>query len=521
LPNTQGFRSLRQQLPNAMADRRTFLRHALSAGAGLWLAPDLVLADPYRPAFHLSASGLPGLGAPVRIRGRLTAGGRPVPGVALSDGYDVTRTGADGTYELLSSDRQRFVFMTVPAGYEIPVSSTGTAAFYQPILANWAGEMAADFALTPGRGPAGGASHAFLAVGDTQTQTRFEMARLHAESVPDMRRTVEHLGGRAAFGLAVGDIMFDDLSLYPDYEEAVRKVGLPFFQAVGNHDLDQDAGTDPDSVRTFERRFGPSYYSFDRGEVHYVVLDDVMWHASGYIGHIGAEQVAWLSRDLGLVEAGRTVVVFLHIPGMSKQEFRNGRSGASITTSVTNRELLYRMLEPFNAHLISGHTHENEHVFEGGVHEHVLGTTCGAWWTDQICHDGTPNGYAVYEVSGSQVSWRYKSTDLPRSAQMRLYAAGSDPAFPTEIMANVWDWDPAWEVVWLEDGVQRGVLEPRIGLDPLAVARFDGPNVPSHRTWVQPAPTEHLLRADTTGASGSVVVQATDRFGRVYTSQLS
>jgi C terminal of Calcineurin-like phosphoesterase/N terminal of Calcineurin-like phosphoesterase len=495
-----------------MPTRRDFLSRALAAGAGLSLVPAAVLADPYRPALHRAPWGVP-----IRIRGRVASGGRGLPGVRVSDGFDVTLTNADGTYELLSSDRQRFVFVSVPSGYAIPVSDSGTARFFKTVVANGTGEMTVDFALKPGPDDS---EHAFLAVGDTQTQTPFEMGRLHAESVPDMQRTIARLGARTSFGLACGDIMFDDLSLYPEYERAVRDIGIPFFQAVGNHDLDLDAGTDPDSVRTFERFFGPSYYSFDRGEVHYVVLDDVLWHASGYIGHIGAEQFTWLSRDLKSLEAGRTVVVFLHIPGLSTGEFRKGNTRASVTNSLTNREHLYRLLEPWNAHLISGHTHENEHVMEGGVHEHVLGTTCGAWWSGEICHDGTPNGYAVYEVSGSAVSWRYKGTGLPSTAQMRAYGPGADSARPDEAIINVWDWDPAWEVVWMEDGVQRGALESRVGRDPLAIARFDGPDKPSHRPWVQPALTNHLLYADVSSAAGSIVIQATDRFGRVYGLQL-
>ncbi|MFT4603656.1 MAG: hypothetical protein ACI9W4_000371 [Rhodothermales bacterium] len=498
---------------SAMSSRRRFIRTSLTAGAALWLTPEAVLADPYR-----LATGLRSGAGPVRIRGEVMADGRPLAGVAVSDGLDVTTTGSDGGYELISTDRQRFVFVSVPSGHQVPQTGNGIAAFYEPIRFGEDRTMRADFRLRSGQDDS---NHAFLAVGDTQTQTDFEMDRFHAESVPDLARTVSGLGERAAFGIAVGDIMFDDLSLFPRYEEGVRQIGVPFFQAVGNHDLDRDAGTDPDSIKTFERRFGPPYYSFDRGDVHYVVLDDVFWHASGYIGHLDADQIAWLGRDLALVEDGRTVVVFLHIPGYSRQHERRGERQPSPSVALTNRELLYRMLAPFNAHLISGHTHENEHVFEGGVHEHVLGTTCGAWWTDQICHDGTPNGYGVYEVSGSEVKWRYKSTDLPSSAQMRLYAAGTDPENPRELLANVWDWEPGWDVVWMEDGVQRGALESRLGMDPIAVARFEGADAPSHRTWVQPQLTEHMLRADVGDATGSVVVQATDRFGRVYSSQLS
>ncbi|MBO6575988.1 MAG: calcineurin-like phosphoesterase C-terminal domain-containing protein [Rhodothermales bacterium] len=492
-----------------MPSRRTFLRSALVAAPGLWLAPELVLADPYRPALHRRLGG-----APVRIRGTVSAGGSGLAGVAVSDGFDVTVTTADGSYELISSDRQRFVFVSTPAGFRIPTTGMGTAAHYLPIRPDDSGDMTANFSLEPGHDDT---EHSFLALGDTQTQTAFEMQRLHAESVPDMQRVTARLSN-AAFGIAVGDIMFDDLSLFPEYERAVSRIGIPFFQAVGNHDLDMDAGVDPESVKTFERHFGPAYYSFDRGAVHYVVLDDVLWHGSGYIGHLSADQLTWLARDLRLVEDGRTVVVFLHIPALSSQYRRRGQDRPSTSVSLTNRELLYRLLEPFNAHLISGHTHENEHVLEGGVHEHVLGTTCGAWWSDDICHDGTPNGYAVYSVRGDALSWRYKSTGQVFSSQMRLYAPRDGQP---ELIANVWDWDPAWQVVWLEDGVQRGRLEPRVGLDPLSVSRFDGDDAPAHRTWVQPMPTEHLLHADISDARGSVVVEAVDRFSRTYSSRLS
>lgn len=444
--------------------------------------------------------------------------GKGIPGVVVSDGLDVTRTGRDGLYTLDTTDRQRFVFMSTPSGYQIPRRDTGVASFYAPVVDSGRGRMAADFAVEPIEG--GDDTHAFLALGDTQTQTPYEMGRLHDESVPDMLATISDLGDQPVFGLACGDIMFDDLSLYPEYERAVRRLDLPFFQVVGNHDLNFDAGSDPDSVRTFERHFGPSYYSFNRGEIHYVVLDDVLWHSSGYIGHIGSDQLAWLQRDLAQVEPGSTVIVFQHIPSLSTNFRRSGESRPSDSVSVTNREHVYRLLEPFEAHIISGHTHENEHVFEGGTHEHVLGTTCGAWWADVICHDGTPNGYAVYEASGSSFTWRYKGTGLDASEQIRVYARGSDPSAPTEVVANVWDWDPAWRVVWYEGADQRGEMARRIGRDPLAVERFDGSDKPSHRPWVQPVPVNHLFYAPVSEGATKVIVEATDRFGRVYTSGL-
>ena len=495
-----------------MFSRRNFLKHAVLIGGASFLDPGALFVDPHRPVLHRPVSG-----APVRVRGRITSGRRGIAGVAVSDGFEVTVTDRRGNYELISSDRQHHVFASMPAGYEIPRQEAGTASFFHPIRADRKGEMQANFAFSPIEG--GDNQHAFLALGDTQTQTAYEMERLHAESVPDMMETAARLAV-PAFGLACGDIMFDDLTMYPEYERAVRRIDLPFFQVVGNHDLNFDAPSDPGSVRTFEQHFGPSYYSFNRGEVHYVVLDDVLWHAAGYIGHIGAEQLAWLERDLAQVEQGRTVVVFLHIPALGTRFRRNTENTPPITSSVTNRAHLYRLLEPYNAYLISGHTHENEHVFEGGVHEHVLGTTCGAWWADHICYDGTPNGYAVYEANGSSLSWRYKGTGQPADHQIRVYGRGADPTAPSEVVANVWDWDPAWQVKLYVGGEYRTVMAPRIGLDPMAVELFDGSSLPAHRPWVQPVPTDHMFYAPLDEGEADVLVEATDRFGRVYTARL-
>jgi len=42
---------------------------------------------------------------------------------------------------------------------------------------------------------------------------------------------------------------------------------------------------------------------------------------------------------------------------------------------------------------------------------------CGAWWSGDVCWDGAPNGYGVYDVRGEEVRWRYKGTGLAVVAQ--------------------------------------------------------------------------------------------------------
>ncbi len=269
--------------------RRAFLELAGASTAGLVL-PTL-LRDPYRPARHERR-----IGSPVRVQGRVTASGRGLARVAVSDGLSVVETGADGTYELVTTVDRDFVRLSVPAGHAIPRNPTGTARFYRPVRANALGTMEASFELE--RLPDGDERHAVLLLADVQTQDAEEMRWFHEQTVPDVRDTVADMGERSVIGISCGDIMYDDLSLFPEYERGVERMGIPFFQVVGNHDLDFDAPTDEGSSETFSRHFGPRYYSFDRGAVHYVVLDDVLWHGAGYIGYLDADQLTWLAADL-------------------------------------------------------------------------------------------------------------------------------------------------------------------------------------------------------------------------------
>jgi len=493
-----------------MLSRRSFL-HALTAGvAGAALRPERVLTDPYRllrPA---------GAGTPVRVSGRVATSERGLGGVLVSDGFDVVRTAPDGTFDLVTASHREFVHVSVPRGHALPTSATGTAAFHRRIVPDASGRMEVDFRLRPLS--TDDDRHAALIMADVQAQDAFEMGRYHAETVPDVRATLADLGEREVIGLSAGDIMFDDLSLYPEYERAVARMGIPFLQVVGNHDLDFDGETDEATTRTFSEHFGPRYYSFDRGRVHYVVLDDVLWHGSGYIGYLGHDQLHWLQNDLSFVEPGAPVIVVTHIPIVGTRHEREGERSPSDSGSITNREILYRLLEPFDAHVVVGHTHENDHRFANGVHEHVSGTVCGAWWSGDICGDGTPNGYSIYEVDGTDVRWRYKATGLDATDQMRVYIPGSDASAPDELVANVWDADDAWTVVWYEDGVRRGALQRRTGFDPRSVREHTGPDLPQRRSWVEPYPTAHLFGARVAPGHGRLVVEATDRFGRVYTA---
>ena len=77
------------------------------------------------------------------------AGGRGLGGVPLSDGSDVVLSDSDGRFELITTDTQDFLRMSVPAGYRIPQNDTGTARFYHPIQPGAGGEIEASSGSNP------------------------------------------------------------------------------------------------------------------------------------------------------------------------------------------------------------------------------------------------------------------------------------------------------------------------------------------------------------------------------------
>jgi hypothetical protein len=426
-------------------------------------------------------------------------------GVAVTDGYTVVRTDKEGKYELNANPSAEFVYISVPAGYHIP-EQRYIANFYRPLHHSLDNDFKLEKLSVDDR------KHNFVVWADTQMISKKDVELLMSQSVPDLQELLRsYPKGTLWHGIGCGDLVWDHFELFGDYKEAVDLCGIPFYNVIGNHDMDLDARTDDKSDMTFKEHFGPTYYSFNRGEIHYVVLDDVFFIGvdKKYIGYLTENQLAWLEQDLATVKQGSTVVVSLHIPtntGAARRDKKEEEFGGT----VSNRKQLYKLLAPYKVHLMSGHTHFNDNWEEGDMMEHNHGTVCGAWWTGPICGDGTPSGYGVYEVDGPDIKWYYKSTGFPKTKQMRIQRVNA------EIMANVWNWDRKWKVEWFEDDVAKGPMEQRVAYDPLAVELYAGPELPKKHKFVEPFLTDHIFFARPSTGAKKIMVKATDRFGNEY-----
>lgn len=408
-----------------------------------------------------------------------------IPGVLVSDGYNVVQTNENGWYRLPAPTAEEeaagiSIFITKPAGYEVPVDEDNIPQFayiHKPAGSprNVRGETFRFGGLEP-TGPLplrinfplikGNNKSQFKVVvsGDTQTYSNNEIGYLRDTLV----REIAARRGELEALIIEGDVLGDDLSLFPRFKKAVSAAGLPQYYAPGNHDLDFDAPGDEHSFDTFLREWGPAYYSFDIGDVHFVVLDDVRYPCTPdpdnldglhnfcnnpqtsptYNGVITPRQMAWLRNDLALVPPNKLVVLNMHIP---LQTFIDHNATQH---QVDNALELYDLLgygpsgNPVRPVLaLSGHTHTIEQLRPGEVYagwttalgdrapgaipfpQIVAGAAAGSWWSGDFDANGVPEswqrlgaprGYYIIEFTGNTYRDTFKATGKPVEQQMSI-----------------------------------------------------------------------------------------------------
>lgn len=480
--------------------------------AALLAATTVISANRYDAAPKHSA--VTAAESPKEIRGRVMADGKGVAGVRVTDGYTFAETDSRGAYRLLADEDAKFVYLTLPDGYDIPTKN-GAATMYHRIDTTDLPRY--DFTLQ--RSEKDMTRHRLLIVADPQVYFEEELDSVR-RAAADMKRTASD--GVETFGVACGDIIGDITRkplLFNPVRDALAESELPFFYVFGNHDMDVDARTNDYSKRSFWEHFGPTYYSFNRGRIHYVVLDDVFFLARGYLytGYLEERLLQWLEADLAAVPHGSTVVVCMHIPTWSLAAQRGEWSKEEANKVLNNRRALYKVLEPYNAHIMSAHEHYNQnyhpvkHVFE-----HVHAPLSTLFWQTPWSMDGIPSGYAVYEADGDALTWYWKSVDLDRGRQFTAYAVGDDSAKPDAVTVNVWNYDSSWKVRWYENGELRGDMTRYTGYD---AAMVDYVTKHSHEfkyKYIGAAPTEHLFMAVPSSPDADIRVEVEDCFGNLY-----
>ena len=280
-----------------------------------------------------------------------------IPEVAVSNGKEVVLTDKKGKYTLpIGTDN--IIFVIKPSGFKVPVGENQLPDFYyihkpdgSPKLQYKGTEptgklpKSVNFALHAIEEPGNFTAMIF---GDPQPYNKTELDQF-AKGVVDKAKEENNI----SFGISLGDLAGDDLDLHPPYVEILKRTSWHWHNVMGNHDMNYDAKIDEHSDESFERVFGPANYSFNHGNAHFIILDDILYpdprDGKGYWGGFTKTQLDFVENDLKHVAKDKLIVLAFHIP---LQHFNEDRFKDS------DRQRLFNILADYPHRLaMSAHTH--------------------------------------------------------------------------------------------------------------------------------------------------------------------
>ena len=488
----------------------------------------------------------------ITVYGMIQCNGKPVADVVVSDGYNFAKSDTRGVYQLASAKKHGYVFMSVPSGYT--VRTEGAQPMFHEYLVKPADEVErADFVLfeDPGQD-----KHTMIVMGDIHLAKRNNDVGQFTTFVNDLNTFMASQPSTKFYGLTLGDMSWDqywvtngyDLNNYLDDIAALKNI--PVFNTIGNHDHEQMASGDFNTVAVYKKLVGPTYYSFNIGKIHYIALDDIECTNNGtgsrtYNTKIVQEQIDWVKKDLEFISAETPVVISMHSPVYNNKGTNRLSNSDQLIAALGNREV----------HYMTGHTHVMYNIEKNAQYEHNAGAVCATWWWSaqetpgiHIATDGAPGGYLVFEVDGTDFKWVFKGTGKPLTHQFRTYdrneiemtagkyvpsadashqedfvkAASAYIAKSTanEVLINVWNWDPTWKVEVTENG--KALTATRVEMrDPLHLISYSAKrlNKSKDATFLTDN-NYHMFKVTASSATSTLDIKVTDRFGNVYTESM-
>ena len=494
----------------------------------------------------------------------------PVANVVVSDGTEVTVTDDKGIYELKSAKKWGYVFISVPSGYEVAAEGV-FPQFYQTLKGAADVVEQKDFKLTKVDGQD---RYKLFLLGDMHLANRTNDAAQFTQFTTDLNAYMAQHSGQKMYALTLGDMTWD-LYWYknnyalPQYRETINRQvkNLQIYHTMGNHDNDFMTTSDYDAAVKYVDCIGPTFYSFNIGQVHYVVMDNIDCSAydgtdsRNYVKKLSNEQLKWLAKDLAYVDKSTPLIVAMHA-----QIYKPTSTGFAFDHDSANTEALLAALDGYEVHFVTGHTHKvynitpDDDVVKGrDIHEHNSGAICASWWWSgnltpgvHVSIDGAPGGYAIWDIDGTDFAWLYKSTGWPEEYQFRSYdlnnvsfSMDDVPNIPSniliqlaykkyvnaypensdnEVLIKIWNWNSNWE---LSVVVERGkTLEytPVWAYDPLHIAalsvpRFNNSGITSTPSFVTESATNFFkVKADDADVDLTITVK--DEFGHTWTEEM-
>ena len=506
------------------------------------------------------------------VYGIVSSAGVGVENVVVSDGAEVTVTNEKGIYQLKSAKKWGYVFISVPSGYEVP--SVGVLPQFHRALKNSADVVErADFKLEKVDGQD---SYKIFMLGDMHLANRTGDLGQFAQFTSDLTDYMTRHKGKKMYALTLGDMTWDlywysNSYYFPQYLNTVNSQikNLQIFHTMGNHDNDFQTRSDYDAAVKYVDQICPTYYSFNIGKVHYVVMDDIDCSSydgstsRNYVKSLSAEQLDWLAKDLSYVAKTTPVVVAMHA-----QVFYPTTSGFKIDHDPVNTLRLFDILDGYTVRFVTGHTHKlfnvtpDAPIVDGhNFREYNSGSVCASWWWSgnltpgiHIGTDGTPGGYGIWDVTGTDFQCLYKSTGWPEEYQFRSYdlnnvhfSMADVPLMPSDISAsvknaymqyvnaypqnndnqvliNIWNWNSDWTLSVVDENRKTLPYTEVWAYDPLHIAalsvkRFNNAGLKSTPSFITDKFT-HFFKVKADDADTDLVITVKDEFGNEWTENM-
>ena len=528
----------------------------------------------------------------ITVRGMVYGdGNNALAGVVISDGLLCVKTNSEGYFEIDSDlSRTKFITASIPSGYSAPIDDNGLPIFYYRVTDEdrKKGLITHTFDFEPIKNNP--ERYTLIVGADPQPRKKTAASDKNAyhsldmceDLYRDMREKAGTISDRNVYGMMLGDIVHENMSLFENYVTGLKTLGFPMFNILGNHDNDPSATNDTDGRRKYEEWLGPTYYSFNIGKQHYVVLDNLIMKLRESDGSLREydqgltdEVWQWLQNDLQYVDRSTTLMVAAHSPmfmGDNMSERSNHAQG--------HRSDYANLFSKFaKVHAWAGHSHVTfNYVYPESsnlknLEVHTVARSTGELWTNEYIANGTPRGYTVVEVDGDNISWYFKPTiyqrggftgqsskqpeykhrdwsydkngvakmiadgsTLSESYQMKVYKpgeyhktyndmVGEKPADKSYIYVNVFLWDDKWE-----KPKYNGVTMTKVSYkDAYCLSDYEikhhyftyGYSLKNSSSYGPSDNDIHtIFRAYESKSSGTGTVTVKDRFGNEYSSTI-
>lgn len=507
------------------------------------------------------------------IYGSVLCEGKPLAGVAVSDGVNIVKTDSLGNYALKSHKFQNTVFVITPSGYEPICKKRILPQFWSVLTKKREVAERHDFNLVK----RDQSKHRIIFMSNIALQNSNEdLMQLKKSTIPGARKIAQEVdNSTAVYTILLGDISqcahwyaheFD----VSDAVNLTASLGYPtmLYTVMGDQDnngaIPGTGLTDYESERYYVYSCGPKYFSMNIGDIHYVVLDNTVFRNEpgkgkyppeirgkrNYERFVTIDQLDWLRKDLALIEDKSTPVVVC----MHHQAF-NTNSRGRISKRFSKPEEVDSLTNCFadfsNVHFVTSGTMDRQISRAKelpNIVEHAVASTSGDNWKtgysgfNLINSGGVPAGFEVFDFNGRELSWQHR-TDKGDGKPFRIYDMASvgayyrndlgiqnllrefpkafidytTPEFAKYIYINWWGSESGAKLEVFENNQPvrvRQIHQP----DPLFVATSPAVSLKNSRRkpHFRRQNCQHMFRVERSDTTSTIKVCATDPFGTVF-----